>query len=262
MTSPAWIFFASLAGSLHCVGMCGGFACAIGGDARGPGASLARHLLYNLGRVGSYGFIGALAGQAGAFVVELCGDGWGLAAQRTLAVVSGALMVLIGLRFAGVLRHVAPRWPGALGDALAQALGPLLRAPGVAAPLALGTLNGWLPCPLVYAFAAQAAGSGGAASGVQVMLWFGLGTFPAMLLMGGLGLWWRRRQLNDGGVAGVATLRFTPSASGGPWARWQAWLRVDARAWGVRLAGGCIVLLGLVTAARGAWPMPAAMVGH
>ena len=46
-------------------------------------------------------------------------------------------------------------------------------------------LNGFLPCPLVYAFAAQAAGSGGALPGLLVMLAFGLGTFPAMLLVAG-----------------------------------------------------------------------------
>ena len=252
---PALIFLAGLAGSLHCVGMCGGFACALGGPGRGTAAGLARHLLYNLGRVCSYGFIGALAGHAGLFLVDLCGDRWSLDAQRALALVSGALMVFIGLQFAGVLRHVAPRWPGRAGDAFVRALRPLLHAPGVAAPLALGALNGWLPCPLVYAFAAQAAASGGASSGLQVMLWFGLGTFPAMLLVGGLGLWWRRGWAAAGD--GATAVRFA-SRAGGAWAG----LRADRRLWSIRLGGGFIVLLGLVTLARGVWPMTAAMAWH
>ncbi len=251
MTPPLLIFLAGLAGSLHCVGMCGGFACAIGGgSAVSPAAKLARHLLYNLGRIVSYLFIGALAGQAGMFLVDLCGDGWSLAAQRTLALLSGVLMVFIGLQFAGVLRHAAPRWPGRMGEALIHAVRPLLHSPRASAPLALGVLNGWLPCPLVYAFAAQAAASGGAADGLQVMLWFGLGTFPALLAMGGLGLWWRQ----SGAGLGAAALRFVPHAASSP--------VLDARAWGVRLGGGLIVLLGLITLARGAWPMSAAMMVH
>ena len=82
-------------------------------------------------------------------------------------------------------------------------------------------LNGFLPCPLVYAFAAQAAGSGGALPGLLVMLAFGLGTFPAMLLVAALGDRlrgaWRRR--------------------------------------GVDLAGALIVALGLITFARGVVPI-------
>ena len=45
------IFLAGVAGSWHCVGMCGGFACALGSDPRGGTATLVRHLTYNLGRV-------------------------------------------------------------------------------------------------------------------------------------------------------------------------------------------------------------------
>ena len=102
-------------------------------------------------------------------------------------------MVLIGLQLLGWLRRRhGPPMLGLGGQFLAPALRDLLRAPGPAAPLAFGVLNGFLPCPLVYAFAAQAAGSGGALPGLLVMLAFGLGTFPAMLLMAGLGGWLRR----------------------------------------------------------------------
>src|SRR3546814_14188584 len=48
------IFLAGIAGSWHCVGMCGGFACTLGYDAHGRPATLARQLVYNLGRVTTY----------------------------------------------------------------------------------------------------------------------------------------------------------------------------------------------------------------
>lgn len=221
------IFLAGLAGSWHCVGMCGGFACALGSGSRGSARALGRQLTYNLGRVTTYCFIGGLVGFLTA---ELCTSGADApptaGAQRILAVASGLLMVFIGLQFLGWFRRFTGAPGLGPGAFLAPALRNLLRAPGPAAPLAFGVFNGFLPCPLVYAFAAQAAGSGGALPGMLVMLAFGLGTFPAMLLMGGLGGWLRHGVLNS---------------------HW--------RQRGVTFAGGFIVLLGLITFARGVVPI-------
>jgi sulfite exporter TauE/SafE len=91
------IFLAGLAGSWHCAGMCGGFACALGSDPRNPTATLVRQLTYNLGRVTTYCFIGALVGFLAA---GLCASEPGApptsGAQRVLAITSGLLMVFIG----------------------------------------------------------------------------------------------------------------------------------------------------------------------
>jgi len=46
MTYYALLFLAGFAGSFHCIGMCGGFACALGADPRGAGATSVRHVLY------------------------------------------------------------------------------------------------------------------------------------------------------------------------------------------------------------------------
>lgn len=222
------IFLAGFAGSWHCVGMCGGFACALGSGSRGRPSALGRQLTYNLGRVTTYCFIGGLAGFLTAALCTSGADAPPTASvQRVLALASGLLMVFIGLQFLGWFRHIGGTpGPGLGGAFLTPALRGLVRAPGPAAPLAFGVFNGFLPCPLVYAFAAQAAGSGGALSGMLVMIAFGLGTFPAMLLMGGLGGWFRHGLLAP---------------------RW--------RQRGVTLAGGFIVLLGLITFARGVVPI-------
>ena len=112
-------------------------------------------------------------------------------------------------------------------------------------------LNGFLPCPLVYAFAAQAAASGGPASGFLTMAAFGLGTFPAMLMMGGIGIWWRLGFRRPGVQAVPVSLH---SARG-------AVLRSGWRVQGMRVAGGFIVVLGLITLARGVLPMTAHVHG-
>ena len=221
------LFAAGFAGSFHCIGMCGGFACALGRDGRGRGATLLRHLLYNTGRLTTYCFLGALAGAFGQVLctpqgsrVPLLGDSFDVA-QRTLAIVAGLLMICMALQFFGHVRVFHRLSVGFAASTFAVALRSLLAAQGRAAPLAFGVFNGFLPCPLVYAFAAEAASSFRPLAGVLTMAAFGLGTFPAMLLMGGVGRiltpMWRQR--------------------------------------GVRFAGGCILALGIITLGRGIAPM-------
>jgi hypothetical protein len=230
MTYYALLFLAGFAGSFHCIGMCGGFACALGADPRGAGATSVRHALYNTGRLTTYCFLGGLAGGLGRAICTSLGarsdPGTAFlsasidAGQRALAVVAGLLMIIMALSFFGLRSW--HRVTGSFGGSMfVISLRNLLRRPGYAAPLALGVLNGFLPCPLVYAMVAQAASTVDVLSGCLTMAVFGLGTFPAMLAMGGLGRLlaprWRQR--------------------------------------GVRLAGAFILALGLITLSRGVVPM-------
>ncbi len=230
MTYYALLFLAGFAGSFHCIGMCGGFACALGADPRGAGATSVRHVLYNTGRLTTYCFLGGLAGGLGQALCTSLGlrtdQGTSFlsasldAGQRALAVMAGLLMIIMALSFFGLRGwHRATSSFG--GSTLVISLRGLLRTPGHAAPLAFGVLNGFLPCPLVYAMVAQAASTADVLSGCLTMAVFGLGTFPAMLAMGSLGRLlaprWRQR--------------------------------------GVRLAGGFILALGLITLSRGVVPM-------
>jgi sulfite exporter TauE/SafE len=230
MTYYLVIFAAGFAGSFHCIGMCGGFACALGRDARGGNATILRHLLYNSGRLTTYCFLGGLAGALGQVICTAHGaaaaplfNGSLDLAQRILAIVAGLLMIAMALQFFGLLPVFHRLALGFGSSTFAMSLRSLLAARGNAAPLAFGVFNGFLPCPLVYAFIAQAASTAGVLPGVLVMAAFGLGTFPAMLMMGGVG-------------------------------------RALAPAWrqrGVWLAGCGLLLLGLVTLGRGLLPSDA-----
>jgi len=221
------VFVAGFAGSFHCIGMCGGFACALGHDPRGRAASVLRHLLYNSGRLTTYCFLGGLAGAVGqvlctsqGLVVPQLSAPLELS-QRILAVVAGGLMIVMAMQFFGLLQRFQHVAVGFGGSTLATSLRSLFTAPGPAAPLAFGVFNGFLPCPLVYAFLAQAASTAAPLPGTLTMTAFGLGTFPAMLTMGAVGRLlaptWRQR--------------------------------------GVWLAGGLILLLGVLTITRGVMPM-------
>jgi uncharacterized protein len=221
-----FVFAAGFAGSFHCIGMCGGFACALGRDPHGRGGTIVRHLLYNSGRLTTYCFLGALSGALGQVICTPRGLSVSLASgaidagQRTLAIAAGLLMITMALQFFGLLQRFHRLATGFGASTFAGSLRGLLATRSRAAPLALGVFNGFLPCPLVYAFIAESASTAGPLPGVLTMAAFGLGTFPAMLVMGGIGRLlaptWRQR--------------------------------------GVRLAGVCILLLGLLTLGRGIMP--------
>jgi sulfite exporter TauE/SafE len=212
-----WISLAGAAGSFHCLGMCSGFALSLAPSRTARWKTLGRHLTYNTGRVTTYCFLGVLAGTLGQAVLQ--GGAVG-ALQRLLAVVSGILMIVMGLGFFGVRLRLRPGARGEGAGSHLRGIRGLLRAPGAAAPLAFGVFNGFLPCPLVYAFVAQAVAAGSLARGLGTMAAFGAGTFPAML-----------------GV-GLAGCSLSPS-----------W-----RMRGVRLAGAVILLFGGITIARGLLP--------
>ncbi len=246
------ICLAGLAGSVHCVGMCGGFVCVMGRDPRGAAATLRRHLTYNLGRVTTYCFLGAAVGTLGLLLVGHHGEPTAMSlAQRGLAVFSGLLMLYIGLQFFGFFRAAQWRPLGFGADFLTASMRQLLKAPGPGAPLALGALNGFLPCPLVYAFLAQAASAGGPLPGFLTMAAFGLGTFPAMLAMGGIGLW-LRPALERSGAPALAVDTASGAGGGG-----TLRARSDWRQTSLRIAGGFIILLGVITLARGLLPLGA-----
>lgn len=183
-------FVAGLAGSAHCLGMCGGIAGALGmaggaGQNRLQGGVNA--LAYNLGRVGCYVLIGAIA----ASLIALGG------AALSLTHWAGALRLATALILLAIGCQLAFNWGGLrrieqLGGRVWQKLAPLARrflpprTPLHA--LALGALWGWLPCGLVYTLVLAAAVSGDPLTGGAIMLAFGLGTLPAMTgtaMMGG-----------------------------------------------------------------------------
>jgi sulfite exporter TauE/SafE len=76
--------------------------------------------------------------------------------------------------------------------------------------LVAGALWGWLPCGLVYSVLVSALASGSPTQGGLLLLAFGLGTLPNLLLMGwaaeSLRVWVRKPWLRRVAGAGVASL--------------------------------------------------------
>lgn len=176
-------FLAGLLGGGHCLGMCGGLVTAFSLQLPSKHSRWPYIALFNLGRVTSYVAVGLLAG---GFAGAMASTQMGLLVRLILGGVSIALLFAMGL-------YLLTRQP--LLAALERAGGrvwlwirPLLqRLLPIRRPLdaaLAGLLWGWMPCGMVYTAAVAALASGYALNGGLIMLAFGLGTLPNLLMMG------------------------------------------------------------------------------
>lgn len=183
------LFLAGLLGGPHCVGMCGGIVGALGGVAqpaagrRGSGlATFWLHLGYHAGRLSSYVIAGLLAGGLGGALL-LSGS---LGLRLVLLSLAGLMLLAMGLYLIGLPQFLLPLEKiGAHGWKRLQPLSrPFIPVRRFTQAFPLGLVWGWLPCGLVYTALTSALSSASAARGGLVMLAFGLGTLPNMLLAG------------------------------------------------------------------------------
>lgn len=185
------LLLAGLAGSVvHCTAMCGPFVLGqvADGMARMPAARMcqaarlrgAALLPYHAGRLATYAALGAVSGWIGALPLPQ------VVPAALLALAAAGFLLLAmrrfqpGFAFAGPGIPSGPGW----GNRLATLAGRIgnVRMRGLKLGLALGLL----PCGLVYAALAAASASGALLGGLG-MLAFGLGTVPALVVVGLLG---------------------------------------------------------------------------
>lgn len=176
-------FLIGLLGGVHCIGMCGGIVGALTVQMPRRERAWDLHLAYNAGRVASYAAAGAIMGMVGGAGLLF---NQVLPVQLVLYVLANLVLIGLGLYLAGLGQYLARL--ESLGTWLWRRIQPygarFLPADNPVKAFALGTLWGWLPCGLVYSMLASAMLTGAAAAGALVMLAFGLGTLPNLLLAG------------------------------------------------------------------------------
>jgi len=181
MTEYAAVFLGGFLGSAHCVGMCGGLVALVGVPSCTTSSAVARQLTYGCGRIFTYSFLGAVAGFAGARLSSVSADLVEL--QRVFSVAAGAIMILIGAATLGLIR-LRFRLPGGVERTFITTFKQFLGGPGRITVFLAGVCNGFLPCGLVYAFLSLALASGSSIKGAALLAVFGLGTLPAMTVVG------------------------------------------------------------------------------
>jgi sulfite exporter TauE/SafE len=175
-------------GSGHCLGMCGGLVAALALSQPGRQGGWTFHLLYNLGRIATYGGIGLLVGWLGSLMAYTESfEGF----TRLLLLGSDLFIIVLGLGTAGAwqrLNFLRLEFASPL-RLLSGTVARVHRLPPPLAALPLGLLFGFLPCGMVYAMAITAAQTAAPGRAGLVMLAFGLGTLPALFGFGSAAQW-------------------------------------------------------------------------
>jgi len=183
------MFMLGLVSSLHCLQMCGpivlSYSVAVSQLQKEYSAVsplFRNHLAYNAGRILTYSALGAVAGVAGG-AMGLLGRLAGF--THFLAIVAGALMIVVGIFMLGVIpSSMLTNRLFHVPSSLFRRVGKLLSARGSGNRFLLGLALGFLPCGLIYAALLKAMATGSAFAGAVTMLAFGLGTAGALLALG------------------------------------------------------------------------------
>lgn len=176
-------FLIGLLGGVHCAGMCGGIVGALTVNTPGGVSRWPIHLAYNLGRISTYVATGAVMGAVGSLGLLMENI---LPIQIALYVMANLMLVALGIYLAGYTPVLA--FVERAGQHLWLKIRPFtsrfMPVRSVFNAYPLGLMWGFLPCGLVYSVLTLALVSGSSARGAGLMLAFGLGTLPNLLLAG------------------------------------------------------------------------------
>lgn len=167
---PYTAFILGLAGSLHCIGMCGPLVMSLPFRKEQGTLSASRFFFYHIGKLTTYSAFGAVAGLLGSSFAFFH---W----QQALSFIAGgALLLLTLLPF--LKRKLS--FGTTVSTLYARLHQRATQLPSSVYLFLSGLLNGLLPCGLVYAALAGAAATGHLYSAILFMFFFGLGTMPSL----------------------------------------------------------------------------------
>ena len=182
------LFFLGLSGTGHCIGMCGPLVFAFPGKS----GKLSAHLCYHAGRLATYVMVGVLLGSIGLAMARIsvfAGFDFLTAIARIqvfFSLLAGVLLLFFGLGQLGLTRH--PTLISVAAPDKIPGYRYLVRSAFLKSDPALmaltGLFMGFLPCGLSYAAFSRALTVSRPIEGGALLLAFGLGTLPGLLLVG------------------------------------------------------------------------------
>lgn len=192
------IFIGALVSGWHCALMCGGIAAGLEQAKQGASTTantatlrlisrkqlIYEQILTHVGRITSYVLLGVLAGTLGFPIWQ---QGW-LPVQRLLFAIAALIFLFQGYLILTKNKSKTSSWEVWLNTktaALWSKLSKSLQKPSHKPHFLVGLIWGLVPCGLIYSILPLAFLSGDGISGGLLMLAFGLGTLPNLLIISG-----------------------------------------------------------------------------
>lgn len=176
------VFLMGLFGSAHCIGMCGSL-CGAATINNTPRRSIYLSIVMSAGRITSYAFAGAITAASVNALQQLSGTQSAFSFLRPVAAI---MMILAGLYISKL--WTALRYLEKAGAILWRRIQPfsarILPVRSTSHAFLFGLLWGWLPCGLVYSALVWSLSSADAVNGALLMLAFGVGTLPSLVISG------------------------------------------------------------------------------
>lgn len=177
MTFVSSAILLGLFGNFHCMGMCGPIAFILPLNRENTFTKIGGIVVYNLGRILTYAFLGAIFG--------LFGQGLNIGKFQQVAAISFGVVILLWVFVPIISKKIST--PSSkllrLNNFVKSNLGKRLKKSSPISLFTIGLLNGLLPCGLVYLAIAGSLATGDVLMGSVFMALFGLGTLPVMLVL-------------------------------------------------------------------------------
>jgi uncharacterized protein len=169
-------FMTGILGSFHCLGMCSGIN---GGFFMhsSQGVRLPPLLAFHTMRISVYTLLGISGAVLGQVLVQ---SGIVGKVQGILMILAGVVIILLGLNLLG-LPWLSRRERNS--TLIVVPLASLRKKSPLMTALSAGLFNGLVPCSLVFSVAVKAAATAEPLSAGLMMLSFGAGTLPSMVVV-------------------------------------------------------------------------------
>jgi sulfite exporter TauE/SafE/copper chaperone CopZ len=180
---PMFILFGLLAGFSSCAALVGGIILSMSkqwlenyGDDDSTIKKLQPHILFNVGRIISYGVLGAILGSIGSL--------FQISTTFTSLLVIGIsiIMLFLALQMLGV--KYFRKFQLAMPRFITRYIADESNFKGRYMPMLMGAATFFLPCGFTITAQGLALASGSALQGGLIMFFFALGTLPALLAIG------------------------------------------------------------------------------
>lgn len=169
-------FLIGLQATLHCVGMCGPLAFAAPIKRTNTKTAVWGTLIYNIGRITTYSYLGFLLGMFGI------GQAW-IYAIQLVSLLTGFVFIATAIYGSLETWYIWRPISQKIG-AFSTKLFPIVKNVNPSfRPFLFGLINGLLPCGMVYLALLHGLSGASLVETVISMLFFGLGTLPVMFFI-------------------------------------------------------------------------------